>query len=61
MLYQLKIPESPLWEEMKGRALHANVLINDNTGKLETMCRDDRGQDTQFGPEVIELANKFET
>lgn len=50
-------PRGEQWEEVTGRALYSDVLIKDS-GKLDIMCPDQRGRNTQFGDKVVDLSAK---
>ena len=50
----------PLWQECFGRATMGTQMLMDPSGMVEMMCKDDRGQKQQWGPEIERLAKEIQ-
>ena len=57
----LDLPSSqkPLWTEALGRAVLAKSMIEDKTGKTDTMCPDDYGTQVEFGGDILAIAQRL--
>lgn len=55
-------PESmgPLYTECVQRSVMGTMLLKDRSGKVEMMCKDDRGANPEWGPEIERLAKEVD-